>query len=94
MVQARVIDNLSTHKVKEIRDIIEKTGVKIIYLSPNSPDFNPHMFPIKIRRAHNEYNIVSIKELHNAGRRSVGLGRRFANIKSALKGKTIDNNIF
>lgn len=36
-----VMDNLSTHKVKEIRDIIERKGVKIIYLSPYSPDFNP-----------------------------------------------------
>ena len=36
-----VMDNLSTHKVKEIKDIIEQAGVKIVYLSPYSPEFNP-----------------------------------------------------
>ena len=36
-----VMDNLPVHKVKEIRDIIEGAGIKIVYLSPYSAEFNP-----------------------------------------------------
>ena len=50
-----VMDNLPAHKVKQIGKILEDNNVKTVFLSPNSPEFNPHMFPIKIRRAHNEY---------------------------------------
>lgn len=35
-----VMDNLPPHKVKEIRDIIEGAGIKVVYLSPDSPEFN------------------------------------------------------
>ena len=41
MVLARVMDNLSVHKVKEIKNILELAGIKVIYLSPYSPEFNP-----------------------------------------------------
>ena len=50
-----VMDNLPAHKVTGVTEIIESVGAKVVYLSSYSPDFNPHMFPIKIRRAHNEY---------------------------------------
>ena len=46
-----VLDNLSVHKVKGVKEKIESVGASLIYLSPYSPDFNPHTFPIKIRRA-------------------------------------------
>ena len=36
-----VMDNLPAHKVQEIRNIIEEAGIKVIYLSPYSPEFNP-----------------------------------------------------
>jgi transposase len=36
-----VLDNLSAHKVPGIREAIEATGAKVLYLPPYSPDFNP-----------------------------------------------------
>ncbi|OQK18626.1 hypothetical protein AU255_12685 [Methyloprofundus sedimenti] len=35
------MDNASVHKVDEIKDLIQKTGAKLIYLPPYSPDLNP-----------------------------------------------------
>lgn len=36
-----VLDNLSAHKVSGVREAIEATGSKLLYLPPYSPDFNP-----------------------------------------------------
>jgi transposase len=36
-----VMDNLSSHKVKGVRRLIEKVGAEVLYLSPYSPDLNP-----------------------------------------------------
>ncbi len=36
-----VMDNASVHKVDEVKDLIQKTGAKLIYLPPYSPDLNP-----------------------------------------------------
>ncbi len=36
-----VMDNLSVHKTKRVREAIEKIGVRILFLPPYSPDFNP-----------------------------------------------------
>jgi transposase len=36
-----IMDNLSSHKVSGIREAIEATGAKLLYLPPYSPDFNP-----------------------------------------------------
>jgi transposase len=36
-----VMDNLSAHKVPGIRQAIEATGARLLYLPPYSPDFNP-----------------------------------------------------
>jgi len=36
-----VLDNLSAHKNKEIRDFIESVGAEIWFLPPYSPDLNP-----------------------------------------------------
>lgn len=36
-----VMDNLSAHKVKGIKEIIEQRGAKALYLPPYSPEFNP-----------------------------------------------------
>jgi len=36
-----VMDNLSSHKSEEVREIIEAAGAKLLYLPPYSPDFNP-----------------------------------------------------
>jgi len=36
-----VMDNASVHKVDEVQELIQKTGAKLIYLPPYSPDLNP-----------------------------------------------------
>lgn len=36
-----VMDNLSSHKVKRVRELIEHTGAELRYLPPYSPDLNP-----------------------------------------------------
>ena len=36
-----VMDNLSAHKAKAVRERIEAAGARLLYLSPYSPDFNP-----------------------------------------------------
>jgi transposase len=36
-----VLDNLAAHKVKGVREAIERAGARIVYLPPYSPDFNP-----------------------------------------------------
>jgi transposase len=39
--QIVVMDNLSAHKGKRVKEIIEKRGCELLYLPPYSPDFNP-----------------------------------------------------
>ena len=36
-----VMDNLSSHKVSGVRQMIEKSGAEVLYLPPYSPDLNP-----------------------------------------------------
>ena len=36
-----VLDNLSSHKVKGVRERIESAGAELLYLPPYSPDLNP-----------------------------------------------------
>ncbi len=35
------MDNLSAHKNKKVRELIEATGASILFLPPYSPDYNP-----------------------------------------------------
>jgi transposase len=39
--QVVVMDNLSAHKGKKVRELIEARGCELLYLTPYSPDFNP-----------------------------------------------------
>jgi len=36
-----VLDNLSSHKVARVREMIEARGASLVYLPPYSPDLNP-----------------------------------------------------
>jgi transposase len=36
-----VMDNLSSHKVNGVRELIQQTGADLLYLPPYSPDLNP-----------------------------------------------------
>ncbi len=39
--QVVVMDNLSAHKGGRVRELIEGSGCKLLYLPPYSPDYNP-----------------------------------------------------
>jgi transposase len=39
--QLVVMDNLGSHKVDGVRELIQQTGASLCYLPPYSPDFNP-----------------------------------------------------
>ena len=39
--QVVIMDNLSAHKHRQVRLLIEQTGAELLYLPPYSPDFNP-----------------------------------------------------
>ncbi len=36
-----VMDNLSAHKTKKVRELVEEAGCELLYLPPYSPDLNP-----------------------------------------------------
>ena len=36
-----VLDNLSSHKLSRVAELIESAGAEVWYLPPYSPDFNP-----------------------------------------------------
>jgi transposase len=36
-----VMDNLSSHKGTRVKELIESTGARLLYLPPYSPDFSP-----------------------------------------------------
>jgi transposase len=36
-----IMDNLPAHKVSGVREAIEASGARLLYLPPYSPDFNP-----------------------------------------------------
>jgi transposase len=36
-----VMDNLSAHKARKVRELVEASGARLMYLPPYSPDFNP-----------------------------------------------------
>lgn len=36
-----IMDNMRSHHVKDVKDVIEKAGMGLLYLPPYSPDFNP-----------------------------------------------------
>ena len=36
-----ILDNLATHKIRGVREVIEAVGARLLYLPPYSPDFNP-----------------------------------------------------
>ena len=36
-----ILDNLATHKIRGVREVIEARGAGLLYLPPYSPDLNP-----------------------------------------------------
>lgn len=36
-----VIDNMRSHHAKTVKEVLDKSGIKYLYLPPYSPDLNP-----------------------------------------------------
>ena len=45
-----IMDNLATHKIRGVRETIEASGARLLYLPPDSPDFNPTTAPVVVTR--------------------------------------------
>ena len=39
--QTVILDNVSFHKVKGVKELIESTGARVLHLPPYSPDLSP-----------------------------------------------------
>jgi transposase len=61
-----IMDNLPAHKVAGVRAIIEKTGAKLLYLPPYSPDLNPiEMMFAKLKALLRKAKERTVEELWN-----------------------------
>ncbi len=47
-----ILDNLSTHKVSGVRELLQERGVELRYLPPYSPDLNPIEMALAKLKAH------------------------------------------
>jgi transposase len=36
-----ILDNLGAHRAREVREVVEAAGARLVYLPPSSPDLNP-----------------------------------------------------
>ncbi len=61
------MDNAKIHLGKRIRELIEKAGAKLIYLSPYSPEFSPiENFWSKVKENLRKVKARNYKDLINA----------------------------
>lgn len=61
-----VMDNLSCHKVKGVKEAIEEAGASVLYLPPYSPDFNPiEMMWSKIKALLRNWKTDTFELLHS-----------------------------
>ena len=62
-----IMDNLSSHKVDGIRELIEAAGAKLLYLPPYSPDLNPiEQVFAKLKQALRRLKTRSVTDLWDA----------------------------
>lgn len=62
-----VMDNLPGHRLPKVRQLIESTGARLLYLPPYSPDFNPiEMIWSKLKRLLRSAAARTVDELHAA----------------------------
>lgn len=65
--QIVIMDNLSTHKVANIKPLIEAAGAKLVYLPPYSPDLTPiELFWSKIKSFIKKREARTVKKLGKA----------------------------
>ena len=61
-----VMDNLSCHKVKGVKEAIEEAGASVLYLPPYSPDFNPiEMMWSKMKTLLRNWKTDTLELLHS-----------------------------
>ena len=62
-----VMDNLRTHKVEGVKEIIETAGATVLYLPPYSPDLNPiEQMWSKIKAFLRKVKARTVDDLYNA----------------------------
>jgi transposase len=62
-----LMDNLSAHKVAGVKEAIEKTGARLLYLPPYSPDLSPiELAWSKIKNTLRTIQAITPKKLHQA----------------------------
>ena len=62
-----VMDNLPSHRLPKVRELIESKGATLLYLPPYSPDFNPiEMIWSKVKRLLRSAAARTIDALHAA----------------------------
>ena len=62
-----VMDNLPGHRLPKVRQLIESTGARLLYLPPYSPDFNPiEMIWSKVKRLLRSAATRTVDALHEA----------------------------
>jgi transposase len=62
-----VMDNLPGHRLPKVRELVESTGAKLLYLPPYSPDFNPiEMIWSKVKRLLRSAAARTVQTLHLA----------------------------
>jgi len=62
-----IMDNMRTHHVKEVREVIDNLKINVVYLSPYSPDFNPiEKMWSKIKSILRKLKIRALENLPNA----------------------------
>jgi transposase len=67
-----VMDNLSSHKSPEIREMIEAAGAELWYLPPYSPDLNPiEKMWSKVKELLRGYKARGTEELYEAVRQAL-----------------------
>ena len=62
-----VMDNMRSHHVKAVREILEGKGMKLLYLPPYSPDLNPiEKMWSKMKSILRKWKIRCMNQLHDA----------------------------
>ena len=62
-----MMDNMRSHHVKAVREILESKGMKVLYLPPYSPDLNPiEKMWSKMKAILRSWKIRSLDLLHDA----------------------------
>ena len=67
-----VMDNMRSHHVKAVREILEAKGMKVLYLPPYSPDLNPiEKMWSKMKAILRKWKIRCLKQLPDAIQRAL-----------------------